>query len=206
MCAQLSPLRADAQDNRDRIVEAAQELFSRDGLDVGMRQVARRAGVGPATLYRRFPTKEALVDEVFAGELHRCRGIVEEGSEVENAWEGFRLIVRRLIAINSQSRGLVDALTVTGSMGDLITAHRRELLGMIGTVAKRAQGTGRLRGDFTIDDLIMLLAAGRTIATYPEARRARAAERYATLALDALAAPSPETPPSRHPVPDPAGQ
>ncbi|HWC24850.1 MAG TPA: helix-turn-helix domain-containing protein [Flexivirga sp.] len=187
MCAQSSPLRADAQDNRDRIVEAARELFSRDGLEVGMRDVARRAGVGPATLYRRFPTKRDLVDEVFAGELLTCRRVVEEGRAVEDAWNAFASIVRRLIALNSRNRGLVDALTATESMGDVIAAHRRQLLRMIAEVARRAQRTGRLRSDFTMDDLIMLLAAGRSIASLPEGRRARAAERYATLALDALA-------------------
>ena len=62
-------LRADAQENRDRILAAARALFAERGLDVGMREIARRAGVGPATLYRRFPTKQALIDEAFAVEL-----------------------------------------------------------------------------------------------------------------------------------------
>lgn len=67
-------LRADAQDNRDRVLEAARALFAERGIDVTMRQIARRADVGPATLYRRFPTKQILVDEAFEYELRSCRG------------------------------------------------------------------------------------------------------------------------------------
>ena len=61
-------LRADAEDNRERVLEAARELFAERGLDVPLREVARRAGVGPATLYRRFPTKQSLVDAAFTGD------------------------------------------------------------------------------------------------------------------------------------------
>jgi AcrR family transcriptional regulator len=71
-------LRADAQENRDRVLEAARDLFGRQGLGVTMREVARLADVGPATLYRRFPTKKHLVDAAFADEVRACRGIVED--------------------------------------------------------------------------------------------------------------------------------
>ncbi|MEU8275292.1 helix-turn-helix domain-containing protein [Microbispora bryophytorum] len=62
-------LRSDALDNRERILDAARALFAAEGLDVPMREIARRAGVGPATLYRRFPTKQLLVTEVFTDEM-----------------------------------------------------------------------------------------------------------------------------------------
>ena len=58
-------LRSDARDNRERILDAARAVFAAEGLNVPMREIARRAGVGPATLYRRFPTKEMLVTEAF---------------------------------------------------------------------------------------------------------------------------------------------
>jgi AcrR family transcriptional regulator len=72
-------LRADAQNNRDRIRAAARQLFSDYGTDVGMREIARQAGVGPATLYRRFPTRQTLIDDVLTDELAACREIVEHG-------------------------------------------------------------------------------------------------------------------------------
>jgi len=72
-------LRSDALDNRERILDAARALFSADGLDVPMREIARCAGVGPATLYRHFPTKQVLATEAFADQLRACRTIVDDG-------------------------------------------------------------------------------------------------------------------------------
>ena len=72
-------LRSDALDNRERILDAARAVFAAEGLDVPMREIARRAGVGPATLYRRFPTKQALAAEAFTDQMHACHAIVEEG-------------------------------------------------------------------------------------------------------------------------------
>ena len=70
-------LRSDAEENRDRILTAARELFSENGLDVTMREVARRAEVGPATVYRRFPTKAELVEAAFAEQVRLCRATVD---------------------------------------------------------------------------------------------------------------------------------
>lgn len=75
-------LRSDALDNRERILDAARALFSADGLNVPMREIARRAGVGPATLYRHFPTKQMLVADAFADQLRACRAIVDEGAQI----------------------------------------------------------------------------------------------------------------------------
>src|SRR5690349_1268544 len=71
-------LRADALDNRERILDAARALFAAEGLDVPMGEIARRAGVGPATLYRRFPTKQTLIAEAFADEMRACHAIVDD--------------------------------------------------------------------------------------------------------------------------------
>ncbi|MGX1032686.1 AcrR family transcriptional regulator [Streptomyces ambofaciens] len=72
-------LRSDAEDNRERILDAARALFAAQGLRVPMREVARRAGVGPATLYRRFPAKQELITEACKDQLRACRAIVDEG-------------------------------------------------------------------------------------------------------------------------------
>ncbi|MGC0407018.1 AcrR family transcriptional regulator [Streptomyces sp. SAI-195] len=71
-------LRSDAEDNRERILDAARALFAAQGLRVPMREVARRAGVGPATLYRRFPGKQELITEACQDQLRACRAIVDE--------------------------------------------------------------------------------------------------------------------------------
>ena len=81
-------LRSDARDNRELILEAARALFATGGLNVPMREIARRAGVGPATLYRRFPTKEMLVTEALAGQMRACHAIVDEGLAEPDPWPG----------------------------------------------------------------------------------------------------------------------
>lgn len=187
-------LRADAQDNRDRILTTARTLFSERGLDVGMREVARRAEVGPATLYRRFPTKQALIDEAFDIELAACRTIVEEGCADPDPWHGFTTVIERLTALNVRNHGFVDAFLSVGPGAAVFAQHRRELLGMLGGLAARAKRRGRLRPDFTIDDLVLLLLAGRGLASVSAPSRDAAARRFATLAVDALRAERDATP------------
>ena len=79
-------LRSDARDNRGLILDAARAVFAAEGLNVPMREIARRAGVGPATLYRHFPTKETLVTEALAGQMHACRAIVDDGLADPDPW------------------------------------------------------------------------------------------------------------------------
>jgi len=186
----LSHLRADARDNRDRILRSARTLFSERGLDVGMREVARRAQIGPATLYRHFPTKQQLIDEAFSAELRSCREIVVDGAADSDPWNGFTCVIRRLTALNVRNRGFVDAFTSAGAIDGTIDVHRRELLGMLAQLARRAQASGDLRTDFRIEDLTLVLLAGRGLSTAEPTRRAAAAERFADLAIDAFRVPT----------------
>ncbi|ROP61235.1 TetR/AcrR family transcriptional regulator [Curtobacterium sp. ZW137] len=186
-------LRIDAQENRDRILTAARELFAERGLDVGMREVARRAEVGPATLYRRFPTRQALIDEAFAVQLRTCRQIVEDGAADADPWNGFVAILQRLTVLNAENRGFIDAFMAVERQNAVIAAHRRSLLSEITRIARRAQTQGRLRQDFVIDDFVLVLLAGRAVATADAADRVALAQRFATLTIDAFRA-SPQQP------------
>jgi len=179
-------LRADAQDNRDRILTAARTLFSERGLDIGMREVARRAEVGPATLYRRFPTKQALIDEAFEVEMRTCRSVVEEGCADPDPWHGFTGVIERLTALNVRNRGFVDAFLSASAGVAGFAQHRRELLAMLSGLAARAKAQGRLRADFVIDDLVLMLLAGRGLASVSLRRRDAVARRFAGLAIDAF--------------------
>src|SRR5262249_41876712 len=87
--APLRPLRADAARNRARILEAAREAFAESGLDVGVEEIARRAGVGKGTLYRRFPTKEALVRAIFEDMLAELERLVDEVAAIPDAGDAF---------------------------------------------------------------------------------------------------------------------
>ncbi len=179
-------LRADARDNRDRILDAARALFAERGTDVTMRAIARRAAVGPATLYRRFPTKQTLVDEVFADELRACRGIVEDGCADADPWRGFSSVIERLTVLNSRNQGFVDAFMSEHPELDTFAAHRATLFRMLAELARRAQQAGRLRRDFAVGDLVLMLHAGRALASLPPSGREAAARRFAVLAIDAF--------------------
>jgi AcrR family transcriptional regulator len=179
-------LRSDARENRDRVLDAARTLFAERGLEVTMREVARRAGVGPATLYRRFPTRQSLVDAAFADELRACEQIVSDACADPDPWRGFRSAVEELTVLNSRNRGFVDAFMSANPQADAFVAHRAALLRQLAHLGRRAQASGRLRDDYAIDDLLLILLAGRGLASAPVADRPAAARRFAALAVDAL--------------------
>ncbi|MFD5831030.1 TetR/AcrR family transcriptional regulator, partial [Lentzea sp. NPDC060358] len=166
-------LRSDARDNRDRILEVAREAFAAEGLDVAMREIARRAGVGPATLYRRFPTKEALVVEVFAEQMRACSAAVAAGLAHADPWEGFRRTVEEVCVVHVLNRGFAAAFTSAFPRAVDFAEVRATAFRRLAELVRRAKGSGRLRADFTVDDLVLLLMAssGVRVATPAAARR-----------------------------------
>ncbi|GAA2678473.1 MULTISPECIES: TetR/AcrR family transcriptional regulator [Actinosynnema] len=188
MAAGTTHLRSDALDNRERVLTAARALFAERGVDVGVREIARAAGVGPATVYRRFPTKQALVEAAFGREMADCEAIVARGCAAGDPWEGLVSVVRELVVLNSRNLGFVVALAPDARTGEAIAAQRRELHRMLADLTRRAQAAGRVRADFGVADLVLLLRAGRGLsASTPQARDADA-RRFADLALDAIRA------------------
>jgi AcrR family transcriptional regulator len=181
-------LRSDAQDNRDRLLAVARDLFAERGLDVTMREIARRAQVGPATLYRRFPTKADLVEVVFADEVRLCGQIVEDGCADPDPWRGFCSVIEEITVLNGRNQGFVDAFISANSEPADYAARRHAALQALTSLARRAQAAGALRRDFTIDDLVLMLVAGRAVAAVPQVRREAAARRFASLAIDAFRA------------------
>ncbi|MBF4999745.1 TetR/AcrR family transcriptional regulator [Nocardia sp. BSTN01] len=188
------PLRSDARDNRERILEAARALFATEGLDVPMREVARRAGVGPATLYRRFPTKQILATEAFAEQMHACRAVVDEGLAEPDAWRGFCVVIEKLFALHARSRGFTEAFTATYPHALDFTTEREYALKAVATLAHRAKDAGRLRPDFVVDDLILMLLANRGIHIGPPAARLAASRRFAAFVIRAFATTTDTTP------------
>ena len=181
-------LRADAQDNRDRVLEAARELFAESGLGVTMRQVARRAGVGPATLYRRFPTKQELVLEAFMDEFRACTAIVREAAADPDPWHGFCSVIERVTVLNARNQGFTDAFMSTYPGAVDLAAHRAEMTRELAAISRRAKAAGDLRADFTLDDFMLVLLAGRGLTALPAPDRGGAARRFAAVALQGLRA------------------
>ncbi len=181
-------LRSDARENRDRVLDAARDLFGERGLDVTMREVARRAEVGPATLYRRFPTKQALVDEAFDHELRACRTIVQEGSADPDPWHGFCSVVRRVGELNARNHGFVDAFMSAHPAATDFTAHRADMLRTLADLCRRAQEAGTMRADVVLDDLVLVIMAGRGLSAPSERVRLAAARRFSALAIEGFRA------------------
>ncbi|WP_433269049.1 TetR/AcrR family transcriptional regulator [Actinosynnema sp. CS-041913] len=163
-------LRADARHNRDRIIEVARELFAERGLDVPMTAIARRAGVGVATLYRRFPTKGSLVTEVFAEQFATCVSVVDDALADPDPWRGFRTVIERVCAMQAVDRGFTTAFTAAFPDALDIDRERVRALHGFAELTRRAKEAGRLRADFALDDLTLLLMAnGGIVADSAEA-------------------------------------
>ncbi|MER5455211.1 helix-turn-helix domain-containing protein [Micromonospora sp. NPDC002389] len=188
-------LRADARQNRDRIVEVAGALFAERGLDVPMAAIARRAGVGVATLYRRFPTKESLVAEVFADQFAACVSVVDEALADPDPWRGFCTLVEKVCAMQAVDRGFSAA--VVASLPHAIDLDRERERGLRGfaELVRRAKAAGRLRPDFSEDDLVLLLMANGGIVAHSADAALAASRRLVAYLLTSFAGDGPLPPP-----------
>lgn len=194
------PLRADAERNRRRIVAAAGEVFGRDGLEAGVDAIAREAGVGVGTLYRRFPTK---TDLIFAVVEERTEATVARVREIDDA-DPARALAEALHAVGeriAQDRGLFDALVAELPCARLLNGMRAQLLDAIEPRLLAAQEQRAVRGDLAVGDILAIVAAVARIA--PKAWDAGPDHwrRYLVLVLDGLrpevASPLPHAPPPR---------
>lgn len=144
------PLRADARRNRDRILLAARDAFAESGFAVPLDEIAARAGVGPGTVYRHFPTKQALFQAVVAA---RVTGLVAEAhrrSSHPDPGSAFFGFLAQLGAEGAAKRDTADAITVPGAL-------RADIHDALATLLSRAQAAAAVRPDITAADLITLL-------------------------------------------------
>jgi len=169
-------LRADAVRNRRALVRAAWTAFGSRGLDAPLDEIARRAGVGNATLYRHFPTRCMLIAAVYAETMTEIVGAVQRALADPDPWSGFAGHVRFLFELQAHNRGLADLFTTRISVAPELERLRSRLQRDTAAVARRAQESGDLRADFEPEDLALLLMANaglirRTAATAPTAWR-----------------------------------
>ncbi|MFE3053389.1 TetR/AcrR family transcriptional regulator [Nocardia sp. NPDC059239] len=179
-------LRSDARANRERILDAARAVFVTDGLEVPMRTIARRAEVGPATLYRHFPTKQMLVAEAFTDQMLACRTLVDEGLADPDPWHGFCLTLEKLCELQARDHGFTAAFMSTYPHAMDFTAIRTAALTGAAELIRRAKDTGRLRPDIVLDDLVLMIMANNGIQASTPAARIAASRRFATLMIQAF--------------------
>ncbi|GHF67054.1 TetR family transcriptional regulator [Streptomyces mashuensis] len=189
-----TPLRRDARRNRELLVAAARELYAEQGLGAPLDEIARRAGVGNATLYRRFPTRGALIEAVFGDSLGGTLRRGEEARAAEDPWEGLVRYLEHIFEGLATDRGSNDLMT-TGIPDipslDALKVHHHETVSLL---LARARDRGAVRADVVVEDLLFALAAlGRVVpaatAVAPDAWR-----RQLHLLLAALR-PAPAAPP-----------
>jgi AcrR family transcriptional regulator len=183
------PLRADARRNREKVLEAARAVFSEQGRDAQMDDVAKRAGVGVGTVYRHFPTKEALIEALMEASFREIAATAQAALAIEDPWEAFAGVLRRGAETMSADRTLSE---VFASIPGPMEAARPTIEGLtrtMDTLIRRAQEAGSLRPDLIVDDIPMLMC-GIGSATKKEHRCDAAWRRHLAIVLDGLRASS----------------
>lgn len=158
-----APLRADAERNRAKLVAAARAVFAEQGLEAPLEEIARRAGVGIATLYRRFPVREALIAATFADRMAGYAAAARQALADPCPWTGFSSFVRQWSAMQVDDRGLGDVMTLSLPDSDEFELRRREAYAAFLELVARAQAAGELRADFAPEDFVMLMMANAGI-------------------------------------------
>jgi AcrR family transcriptional regulator len=179
-------LRADAARNRAAIVAVARDVFAEQGLEAPLETIAARAGVGIATLYRRFPSREKLVAAALTEKVAEYAEAAEQALDVADPWDGFAGFVQRICELQAGDRGLSDLLSMTLSANEQVEQLRRTANERVIMLIDRAKAGGGLREDFVGEDLVLLLIATATVMHVTRADAPGAWRRFVALALDAF--------------------
>jgi AcrR family transcriptional regulator len=179
------PLRADARRNREKVLAAARAVFAEQGVDAGMDAVARRADVGVGTVYRHFPTKDALLnaltDELFAVIAAHAVGMLE----LDDPWEGFKRAMWFAGEKTAGDRAFAEILGATQKPEDC--PAKADLIATTSELMRRAIEAGRMRPDAMIDDIPLLMCGIGSAIDMPHPRR-EAWRRHLQIVLDGLRA------------------
>ncbi|MGI5379932.1 TetR/AcrR family transcriptional regulator [Streptomyces sp. CA-251387] len=183
-------LRSDAERNRGRIIAAARRVFARDGLNASMASVAREAGVGIATMFRRFPTKEELVAAVFADRMDAYADAVATALEDPDPWNGFVGYLETACAMQAADYGFADVLTTSFPTAKAMEQRRNEAYeGMVRLIG-RAKAAGRLREDFDPSDIVLLHMANAGVVNATAGAAPDAWRRVVALFIQSFEAPA----------------
>lgn len=176
------PLRADAQQNRDRVVAAARIVFCELGAEASMAEIARRAGVGLATLFRRFPTKEDLLLEVFADHVSDCIAAMDQALKSSDPWQAIQTLVRDVCSKQASDKALASVL-VWSLTGDMSLEVRTHVEAGFAELLARAKAAGTIRQDIDYSDIVLIMVANTGVVTMSTVSVAEDSRRMVELML-----------------------
>lgn len=180
------PLRRDAERNRQAILKAAAEVFNERGLEVSLDEIARHAGVGVGTVYRRFRTKEDLVEALFMERLDSIAALADEAYRAPDPWSGLVSFMQRMTDLMAGNLGLRQMLMFATYGQDLVAIARQRNAPLVQRLVERAQAAGQLRADLRPTDVpfvVFMLAEATQLA---HAANPGIWRRYLTLILDGM--------------------
>jgi AcrR family transcriptional regulator len=151
------PLRADARRNREKVLKAARAVFAEQGRDAQMDDVARRAKVGVGTVYRHFPTKEALLEALSEEQFDVIAAYALEALERDDAWQAFLDVMWFGGERTAGDRAFSEIVAAQGDMAKAACPGQTTLRTATAELMRRAQEAGRMRPDVIIDDIPLLM-------------------------------------------------
>jgi AcrR family transcriptional regulator len=193
------PLRADAERNRTRLLDAARELFAERGLDVTMDEIAHHAGVGVGTAYRRFGSRDELIGALFEARMEEYVALADQALGEPDAWLALTGFLERSLAMQAADRGLKELLFTHGHALDRVERVRERILPMVDRLVGRAHAAGALRADVTGRDLPLVSLMVSSVAEFAHDEDPELWRRYLALILDGLRA----APGAARPLPGP---
>jgi AcrR family transcriptional regulator len=182
--------RADARRNHERILEAARELMGREGVDAQIDDIARAAGVGVGTVYRHFPTKDALVEALASYRFERLAEWATEALADDDPWAGFERYLRRGAELQAEDRALSEVMR---SRGEVMreAADRVGLMDLNRKLIRRAQAAGEMRSEIRAEDIPMVMCGlgTATCSTPGQIAGPDGWRRYVEILLNGMRAP-----------------
>ncbi len=150
------PLRRDAERNRRRILDAARQLVAEVGLDISHDDIARAAEVGVGTVYRRFPDKQQLIDELFDERVDQIIALVDGALALDDPWQGLSTFVAGNLELQAGDQGLKEIMLGTSRAGELAQRAERRIGPAVRELVKRAHASGQLRPDVGVEDFPLI--------------------------------------------------
>ena len=161
--------RSDAQRNRERILDVAKRAFTRYGADASLDEIAKQAGVGAGTLYRHFPTRDALIEGVYQNEVEKLAAAADRFAEAMPPIEALRAWMLLFVDYIAAKHIIAPALnSVVGGPSRLYEGSRSLIQGAVDGLVKRAKKSGNLRRDLDASDLLRALIGVSHVGSGPD--------------------------------------